>query len=44
MPERMTPGELDHTLRTDLQRGLNVIQQRATRNLASGSPWLSPIT
>ena len=38
MPKRLTVQQLDHIMKNDPQRGLNIIEQRAERRLTSPSP------
>lgn len=38
MPKRLTLPQLDRVVRTDPKRGLDIIQQRAQRDLNSPNP------
>lgn len=38
MPKRLTLPQLDHVVKTDPKRGLDIIQQRAQRDLTSTNP------
>jgi len=38
MTKRHTVQQLDHIIKTDPQRGLNIVEQRAQRRLSSFSP------
>jgi hypothetical protein len=36
--KKLTIQQLDHVLKTDLGRGLDIIDKRASRNMASNDP------
>jgi hypothetical protein len=38
MPKRLTLSQLDRVVKTDPKRGLEIIQQRAQRDLTSPNP------
>ncbi len=38
MAKRLTPQQLDHVMKTDPKRGLDIIEQRAQRDSASPDP------
>ena len=38
MPKRMSIQKLDHIRRTDPERALNIVDQRAKRNMTSTDP------
>lgn len=38
MAKKLTIQQLDHVLKTDLERGLDIIDKRASRKMASKAP------